>query len=83
MVDDVFKHFGDANIHAFGAVWPRNKKFDTHYKQYLANLANNMAPEEAAFNTWIGQGLKRRGFNKVTVPAHGARPDVVMPVFTR
>jgi hypothetical protein len=83
LIDDVFKHFGDANIRQFDGVWVRRKAFDRNYREYLANLAKNMTPEDAAFDTWIGRELRKRGFTKVEVPSHVDNPDLVTPVFRR
>ncbi|MEZ4364584.1 MAG: hypothetical protein R3B48_30690 [Kofleriaceae bacterium] len=83
MLDDVFAHFGDANIKKFDGLWVRNKSWDTNFQEYMSNLSNGMTPEAAAWNTWTGRQLKQRGFTRVEVPAHGPDADALAPVFSR
>jgi len=52
-------------------------------EEFVSNLAAGMTPEDAAWSTWIGRQLRKRGFKTVEVAADGAAPEIVTPVFKR
>lgn len=82
LMDAVFKHFGDARVKQFKALWVRGTGFEANYVEYIGNLAT-MTPENAAWNTWTGRYLSDHEFHHVTVPQHGPNPASVAPVFSR
>ena len=83
LMDAVFNHFGPDRIKQFKALWVEGSGFEDNYLEYMRNLANEMTPEDAAWNTWTGRQLAARGFRSVWVPDHGPNPDEVDPVFTK
>jgi hypothetical protein len=86
MLDDVFSYFGDKNIRAFAGKWVQDSTFRDNYDRFQRNLRAGMSHETAAWNTWTGEQMKRRGFTKVevTVGYTGGRDSVGSPVvYTR
>lgn len=83
MLDDVFDYFGPDQIKRFDGQWVGTGPYTRNYDEFMKAIDGGKSNIQAAWETWTGQQMLKRGFKRVEVDdvTPGSRPESINPKF--